>query len=140
MNMAIEIIPLGAPQLGMTRAEMLTAFAQYGEAGQGMMDTIITLLFAYVVAMYIAGRQLTRLQYTIANVMYLTIMFFAIFALYRSGVDQAVWLERAWGEKYLLSNLMQAVPVVKLSLFSIITLLSIWFGSKIRHPTSELPL
>jgi hypothetical protein len=138
MNMAIEIIPLGAPQLGMTRAEMLTAFAQYGEAGQGIMDTVITLLFAYVVAMYIAGRQLTRLQYTIANVMYLTIMFSALFGLYRSGVDQALWLERAWGE-YSLSNLVQAVPVVKLSLFSIVTLLSIWFGSKIRHPTSELP-
>jgi hypothetical protein len=138
MNMAIEIIPLGAPQVGMTRAEMLTAFAQYGEAGQGIMDTVITLLFAYVVAMYIAGRQLTRLQYTIANVMYLTIMFSAIFGLYRSGVDQALWMERAWGE-YSLSNLVQVVPVVKLSLFSIVTLLSIWFGSKIRHPTSELP-
>jgi hypothetical protein len=138
MNMAIEIIPLGAPQVGMTRAEMLTAFAQYGEAGQGIMDTVITLLFAYVVAMYIAGRQLTRLQYTIANVMYLTIMFSAIFGLYRSGVDQALWMERAWGE-YSLSNLVQAVPVVKMSLFSIVTLLSIWFGSKIRHPTSELP-
>ncbi|MEP5570098.1 MAG: hypothetical protein ABJN62_19815, partial [Halioglobus sp.] len=125
----VEIIPLGTPELGMTRAEMLEYGSNMSGEAVTTVDTFYTLLFAYVIAMFIAGRLLTRMQYVIANIMYLLVMAITLFTHYQlirltnswiayAGIHSAFADEFLWGTSALYATLV---------------ILSIWFGRKIRH-------
>ncbi|MEP6389406.1 MAG: hypothetical protein ABJ056_05745 [Halioglobus sp.] len=131
----VEILPLGAPHLGMTRAEMLEYAASNVDQAISLGDTFYTLLFAYVIAMFIAGRLLTRTQYVIANIMYVAVMTMTVFGFYSAYTTQ-----NHWGANAGLNNTIGSEIVMgTCALFAILVILSIWFGRKVRHPTSELP-
>ncbi|MEP6389408.1 MAG: hypothetical protein ABJ056_05755 [Halioglobus sp.] len=130
----VELIPLGLPELGMTRAEMMEIIAHNTEMAHGMGDTFYTLLFAYIIAMFIAGRLLTRTQYVIANIMYVVVMTLTVFGLFNFSRQANAWVEYAG-----MHNGFGDFTLVVSALFAILVILSIWFGRKVRHPTSELP-
>ena len=91
--MAVDIIPLGAPDLGMTRAEILSQSNDLMALFSSSSEMFFQFLFAYMIAMYLAGSQLTRGQYAIANVTYLIVMASVLFAGY-TLFDTS----RAWGD------------------------------------------
>jgi hypothetical protein len=108
----------------------------YGDSSVGLYDTFYTLLFAYVVAMYLAGAQLTRGQYVIANVMYLLVMATAVLGVHETWTVFLQWVDSAfasedttsWSDFRLVLNTTVSVLLV---------ILSIWFGRKVRHPNPE---
>jgi uncharacterized membrane protein len=133
--MAVDVIPLGAPELGMTRAEILEYANTMREISISMGEMFYTLLFAYVVAMYLAGSQLTRMQYAIANTMYLVVMAATVFKLY---VSQSVAL--LWGDYSGLENADSSAEFwvyADATGATILVALSLWFGRRIRHPKKE---
>ena len=134
-SVAVEITPLGAPELGMTRAEMLDYSSFLIEMSAGITDTYYTLLFAYVIAMYMAGRQLTRAQYAVANVMYLIVMSVTIVSILGSFLLSGEWGDYAGTTSAIPNAVFFGITGVQV----ILVILSVWFGKKIRHPTSELP-
>ncbi|MEP4485542.1 MAG: hypothetical protein ABJ013_07940 [Halioglobus sp.] len=135
-TMAVELIPLGKPELGMTRAEMLEHGSALAELASSGIDTFYTLLFAYIIAMYIAGRQLTTTQYVIANIMYLAVMATTIFFVVSSLIGDFSWSEFAG-----LSNGNSREFYLGVGGgFAMLVILSIWFGRKIRHPSPNLPV
>ena len=134
--MATETIPLGAPDLGMTRAEILTYANEAAALFGSNSEMFFQLLFAYMVAMYLAGAQLTRGQYAIANITYLTVMtsqLFAGFTLFTSV--------RVWGDYSGLSSSAGSFePYWAGTVIGIragLVVLSLWFGRRIRHPQTD---
>lgn len=132
---AVQIRPLGAPELGMTRAEMLEYSSGITEMAISIGETFYTLLFAYVVAMFIAGRLLTRTQYVIATFMYVVVMSLNLFIRYNLSALDQVWSQYAGMQNVFAGMFNTGLLAVGATL----VILSIWFGRKIRHPTSELP-
>ncbi|MEP5567917.1 MAG: hypothetical protein ABJN62_08790 [Halioglobus sp.] len=133
--MAVKMDPLGAPELGMSRAEILEYSSSMLEASLSGTELFYTLLFAYVVAMYIAGKQLTKLQYVIANAMYLIVMSMQIFLIYHTTAVQNLWI----GYAGLVTNTGNELWMISGGVNAMLVLLSLWFSNKIRHPTSEPP-
>ncbi|MCP5131542.1 MAG: hypothetical protein H6985_18415 [Pseudomonadales bacterium] len=133
--MAVDVVPLGVPELGMTRAEILEYANTMREMSISMGEMFYTLLFAYVVAMYLAGSQLTRMQYAIANTMYLVVMAGTVFKLY---VLQSVAL--LWVDYSGLENVDSSAEIwvyADAASAMILVALSLWFGRRIRHPKKE---
>ena len=97
-----------------------------------MYGIFFTLLFAYVVAMYLAGYQLTKTQYTIANCLYLLTMATVVIGTHDSWEGALLWWEEAsevprplWDGLRLWSSTATMVVSVCLAM---------WFGRKVRHP------
>ena len=95
-----------------------------------------TLLFAYVVAMYLAGSQLTRTQYSIANILYFLTMTTVVLGTHGSWQDAYLWWEAVdgtpsslWSELRLWFN----TATMLVSVF-----LAMWFGRRVRHPLSGM--
>ena len=91
-----------------------------------------TLLFAYVVAMYLAGSQLTKTQYTIANSLYLLTMATVVLGTHESWEGALQWWDEAsdmprplWNDLRLWLN----TATMLVSVF-----LAMWFGRKVRYP------
>ena len=133
--MAVDTIPLGWPELGMTRAEILvhvnSLHGHYANAN----EMFYTLLFAYVVAMYLAGSQLTRAQYTIVNVMYLVVMAGTVTSAFGYYAVAVNWLPHTGLER--VSAISVYMPIMFVMVSSLLVFLSIWFGRKVRHSNTE---
>ena len=133
--MAVEVIPLGRPELDMTRAEMLAVSDASLEQCIALYGIFFSLLFAYVVAMYLAGSQLTRIQYSIANTLFLLTMLTVILGVYETWESSLLWADFAFeGPRYIWNDLRlwfnTATMVV--SVF-----LAMWFGRRVRHPALD---
>ena len=130
--MAVDVIPLGLPELGMTRAEILEHSNTMLDIYYNSAELFYTLLFAYVVSMYLAGSQLSRMQYIIANAMYLIVIGTTAFAGF--GLLNLFYV---WGDYAGLNKMAGAgsqwVHIDVVTKVVLITL-SIWFGRRIRHP------
>lgn len=135
--MTIDIRPLGAPELGMTRAEMLDQATANFELFSSTSEMFFALLFAYVVAMFIAGNQLTRVQYTLANAMYLLVTFGALSSAFSAATIANLWLDRAG-----MTSAAEWLPVTSTAVRATLVAISIWFGNRVRHSpaTNHLPL
>ena len=89
----VEIIPFGpgGEKLGMTRFEILqmmeTNNAYYGTA----LEIFLTILFGYIIAMYLAAPKLSRIQYAIANTVFLVPMANHVLFMYGTVVRSAQW-------------------------------------------------
>ncbi|MEE4277120.1 MAG: hypothetical protein V2I82_01485 [Halieaceae bacterium] len=77
--MAAELIPLESPELGMTTAELVMAYYAAMENVQVNIDRFFTLLFAYVAAAYFVAAQLTRIQWGVANALYIASIGYAAY-------------------------------------------------------------
>jgi hypothetical protein len=129
--MAVELIPLTMTELGMTRAEILEYSTSLFEHMRSFVEMFFVMLFAYSVAMFVAGSQLTVIQYGLANFMYICSIGLASFATVanaRLGYD--------WQN---LSNIPISysadiwVPPL-LGIFQLVMVVaSVWFGRHIRH-------
>jgi uncharacterized membrane protein YfcA len=93
-----------------------------------------TLLFAYVVAMYLAGSQLTHAQYTIVNTLYLLTMATVVLGTHEAWASAHLWWADAWEEPTPLWDKLRLwfnTVTMMVSVF-----LGMWFGRKVRHPES----
>jgi len=94
-----------------------------------------TLLFAYVVAMYLAGSQLTRTQYSIANILYFLTMATVVVGTHESWQGALLWWDYADGTPRLLWDDLRIwfnTATMVVSVF-----LAMWFGLRVRHPSVE---
>ena len=129
--MSVDVIPLGRPELGMTRAELMDATFAALESYNAETELFYVLLFAYMVAMYIAGSQLTRLQYGITNTMYLLVMANTVWAAFLFHEMSMSFAVAAGAQPFKASIYWTAALRV------VLVALSLWFGRKIRHPALE---
>ena len=129
--MSVDVMPLGRPELGMTRAELIDASYAAMDSFNAETELFYVLLFAYIIGMYIAGSQLTRLQYGIANAMYLLVMANTVLACWLHQYQNLLFLEYAGGEPFKPGLYWTAALRV------VLVALSLWFGRKIRHPALE---
>ena len=132
--MAVDVIPLGVPELGMTRAELISASFGALESYNAETELFYVLLFAYMVAMYIAGSQLTRLQYAIANSMYLLVMANTIYAAWQFHYVSVELAQAAYAQ---VRDSMEWSIYWTAALRITLVTLSLWFGRKVRHPSLE---
>jgi hypothetical protein len=129
--MTAELVPLAFADLGMTRAEILAYSTSMFEHMRAFLEMFFVMLFAYSIAMFVAGSQLTVTQYVLANFMYIcsiVLTSFAAVANARLGYD--------W---QLLSNITVEygadlwVPSL-IGFFQLAMIVaSVWFGRRIRH-------
>jgi hypothetical protein len=61
-NIEVIQLGLGAAELGMTRMNMIEIARSYSGSFWSSVETYITLIFAYIVAMFVAGSKLRRKQ------------------------------------------------------------------------------
>ena len=139
----VEIIPFGpgGAELGMTRYEILQMMETYNAYFTTAADVHLTILFGYIVAMYLAGPKLTRVQYVIANTIFLVVMAFYILTMYWTATMSAQW--GAWDGPYgdeMISVYDEMFPrwlglvrwYLQWALIIGTPILAIWFGWRIR--------
>ena len=100
-----------------------------------MYGIFFTLLFAYIVAMYLAGSQLTKTQYSIANTLYFLTMATVVAGTYELWEGANAWWDEAYSSPRLLWDdlrLWFATATMVVSVF-----LAMWFGQRVRHPKAE---
>ena len=138
-----DVIPFGehGDKLGMTRYEILQMMhALNGYFGDAM-ELFLTMLFGYIVAMYLAAPKLSRTQYTIANTVFLVPMANHVLFMYRTVAEGAQW--GAYDGYYSDEMLSVMEEMLPLWLFSVnyymqffiligLPLLAVWFGWRIR--------
>ncbi|MCH1493393.1 MAG: hypothetical protein L7T24_12600 [Luminiphilus sp.] len=139
----VEIIPFGpgGEKLGMTRYEILQMMeaniAYFGDA----MEIFLTMLFGYIVAIYLAGPKLSRIQYAIANTVFLVPMANHVLFMYRTVVVSTQWdiFDGTYGPEvssFYYENFPLWLTGVNsyLQFFILIglPLLAVWFGWRIR--------
>ena len=139
----VEIIPFGpgGEKLGMTRYEILQMMeannAYFGDA----MEIFLTMLFGYIVAIYLAGPKLSRVQYAIANTVFLVPMANHVLFMYRTVVSGAQW--NAWDGYYgdeMFSLMEEMFPAwlhsvnfyLQFLILIGLPLLAVWFGWRVR--------
>jgi hypothetical protein len=61
-NIEVIKLGLGAAELGMTRMNIIEVQRSYSNSYWGALETHIVILFAYVIAMFVAGSKLRRMQ------------------------------------------------------------------------------
>ena len=139
----VEIIPFGpgGAELGMTRYEILQMAETYNAYFGDAMEIFLTILFGYIIAMYLAAPKLSRIQYAIANTVFLVVMANQILFTYRTMVTSNQWdiFDGTYGPE-VSSFLYEVFPVwlamvnTLLQFFLLITLpmLAVWFGWRIR--------
>ena len=117
-------------ELSMNQGELMEAAYASLDISIGMSDTFYTILFAYIVAMYLAGAKLERPLYVIANVMYLLVMATTITGIHQTWFGFEGWMEDAWGPRLFLD----AVRVwANTGVSALLVVLSMWFGFKVRN-------
>ena len=139
----VEIIPFahGGEKLGMTRYEILQMVEAHNTHFGTAMEIFLTMLFGYIVAMYLAGPKLSRIQYAIANTVFLVPMANHVLFMYRTVAWSDQW--NAWDGYYpaeMFSVVEEMFPWWLYSVnfyllfFMLIGLppLAVWFGWRIR--------
>lgn len=139
----VEIITFGpgGAELGMTRFEMLQMMETYNAYFTTAAEIHLTILFGYIVAMYLAGPKLSRIQYAIANTMFLIVMAFYILTMHWTQAVSAQWA--AWDGPYgkeMLSVFNDLMPrwlglvqfYLQWALIIGTPLLAVWFSWRIR--------
>jgi len=129
--MAVDVIPLGRPDLGMTRAEMIDVSWMSMDTAMEMYGIFFTLLFGYVVAMYLAGSRLTRSQYVIANTLFLLTMVSVILGTHEAYAIFLYWQKAAWEGPLGLWALGRMWFATATNVIAVV--LAIWFGTRVRH-------
>ena len=107
----VETIPLGLgfDAYGYTRGDILARVSEVQALIVQWEETAITIIFAYVVAMFVAARLLSRLQFALATILYLAAIagcymqamgYGFILQMYDTGIFGDVPpLNREWWEK-----------------------------------------
>ena len=138
-----DVIPFGehGDKLGMTRYEILNMMQAYSAYFGDAMEIFLTILFGYIVAMYLVAPKLSRTQYTIANTVFLAVMANHVLFMWGTLAKVAQW--NAWDGYYdddVLSVAYEMLPIwlasvnFYLQFFILIglPLLAVWFGWRIR--------
>ena len=139
----VEIIPFGpgGAELGMTRYEMLQMMEASNTHFGTAMEMFLTILFGYIVAMYLAGPKLSRVQYAIANTVFLVPMANHVLFMYGTVVRSAQWdiFDGTYGPEvssyyYEMFPLWLNSVIFYLQFFLLVglPLLAVWFGWRIR--------
>jgi hypothetical protein len=129
----IEVIQFGpgGAELGMTRMNMIEIARSYSDSFWGSLETYIVVIFAYVVAMFIAGIRLRRMEYITLTTTYSLFAVFVCLATVNYASLSLKWLSysglKGVGSGYPIATTM---GVILLS----ILVISIWFGWSIRNP------
>ena len=138
-----DVIPFGehGDKLGMTRYEILDMMQAYSAYFGDAMEIFLTILFGYIVAMYLVAPKLSRTQYTIANTVFLAVMANHVLFMWGTFATIAQW--NAWDGYYgdeVFSVAYEMLPIWLVSVnyylqFFILIglpLLAVWFGWRIR--------
>ena len=138
-----DVIPFGehGDKLGMTRYEILQMAETYNAYFGDAMEIFLTILFGYIIAMYLAAPKLSRTQYTIANTVFLVPMANHVLFMYRAVTESSQWA--IWNGRYgpeVASFFYENFPLwlnavnFYLQFFILIglPLLAVWFGWRIR--------
>ncbi len=139
----VEIIPLGpdGEKLGMTRYEILQMAETYNAYFGDAMEIFLTILFGYIIAMYLAAPKLSRIQYAIANTVFLVVTANHVLFMYRAVVTSNQWdnFDGTYGPEvssffYEMFPVWLAMVNFYLQFFILIglPLLAVWFGWRIR--------
>jgi hypothetical protein len=132
-NIEVIQLGLGAAELGMTRMNIIEVQRSYSGTYWSSLETYITLIFAYVVAMFIAGNKLRRKQYIVLTSTYSLISLFVLLVIL-SYVSLAIKWQNYSGLSYVLADYpATSILIVAMTLFSMLVI-SIWFGWFIRNP------
>ena len=139
----VEIIPFGprGEKLGITRYEIFQMAETYNAYVASAMEIYLTILFGYIVAMYLAGPKLSRVQYAIANTIFLVVM-----ASYTLNIHYFLSWSFQWGVwdgpygKEMFSEYLDLMPrwldLVRVYLMFVLLiglpLAAVWFGWRIR--------
>ena len=138
-----DVIPFGehGDKLGMTRYEILQMVETYNAYFTSAAEIHLTLLFGYIVAMYLAGPKLSRVQYVIANTMFLLVMAFYALTMYWTQAVSAQWnaLDGYYGDEWatvyygLMPHWLSLVQFsLQWALIIGTPILAVWFGWRIR--------
>ena len=138
-----DVIPFGehGDKLGMTRYEIVQTIHAYDGYLGTAMELFLTMLFGYIVAMYLAAPKLSRTQYTIANTVFLVPMANHVLFMYRTVAMGAQY--NAWDGYYPDEMFSVMEEMLPFWLFSVnyymqffiligLPLLAVWFGWRIR--------
>jgi hypothetical protein len=138
-----DVIPFGehGDKLGMTRYEILQMMHNNNGYFGDAMELFLTMLFGYIVAMYLAAPKLSRTQYTIANTVFLVPMANHVLFMYRTVAVGAQY--NAWDGYYPDEMFSVMEEMLPFWLFSVnyymqffiligLPLLAVWFGWRIR--------
>jgi hypothetical protein len=132
-NIEVIQLGLGAAELGMTRMNIIEVQRSYSGTYWSSLETYITLIFAYVVAMFIAGNKLRRKQYIVLTSTYSLISLLVLLVIL-SYVSLAIKWQNYSGLSYVLADYpATSILIVAMTLFSMLVI-SIWFGWFIRNP------
>ena len=123
----MDIIPLGAPELGMTRAEILSYQIAQEELFLYSWELFLMILFAYTVAMYVAGTKLTRPQRILANTMYIMVMTVQIYRFHTYHVAFNNWGDYSGLGSVMDEAALNWLPLVSVLLGVALVTLSMWF-------------
>ena len=139
----VEIIPFGpgGAELGMTRYEILQMAETYTAYFASAVELFLTILFGYIVAMYLAGPKLSRVQYAIANTVFLVVMASYALTMWWTLAVATQWF--AFDGKYpdeMASVFNEMMPLwlstvrfyLQWGLIIGTPLLAVWFGWRIR--------
>ena len=129
--MAVELDPLGAPELGMTRYEMWDIFYTLLELTHSQRETLLALVFAYVAASYVAAARLTKIQFAIANALYTVLTLWTIWWAWVYGKIQLSWRERIDLNPDLSAE--TALVWINVAVYLLLFLGSIWFAHRMRQ-------
>lgn len=138
-----DVIPFGehGDKLGMTRYEILDMMQAYNAYFGDAMEIFLTILFGYIIAMYLAGPKLSRTQYTIANTVFLAVMANHVLFMWSTVVIGAQWdiFDGTYGPEvssyyYEMFPFWMVYVNRYLQFFILIglPLLAVWFGWRIR--------
>ena len=139
----VEIIPFSpdGEKLGMTRYEMLQMMETYNAYFGDAYEIFLTILFGYIIAMYLAGPKLSRIQYAIANSVFIVVMANHVLFMYSTMAVRSQWAY--WDGYYdaeMFSRMNEMFPVwmnmvnyyLQWVLLIGLPLLAVWFGWRIR--------
>ena len=138
-----DVIPFGehGDKLGMTRYEILDMMQAYNAYFGDAMEIFLTILFGYIVAMYLVAPKLSRTQYTIANTVFLAVMANHVLFMWSTVVIGAQWdiFDGTYGPEvssyyYEMFPFWMGYVNYYLQFFILIglPLLAVWFGWRIR--------
>ena len=123
----MDITPLGAPELGMTRAEILSYQIAQEELFLYSWELFLMILFAYTVAMYVAGNKLTLPQRVLANTMYTIVMSVQIYRFHTYHVAFNEWGDYSGLGTVMVEAAINWLPLVMVLLGVALVTLSMWF-------------
>jgi hypothetical protein len=132
-NIEVIQLGLGAAELGMTRMNIIEVQRSYSGSFWSSLETYITLIFAYVVAMFVAGSKLRRKQYIVLTSTYSLISLLVLLVIL-SYASLAIKWQNYSGLSYVLADYpATTISIEAMTLFSMLVI-SIWFGWSIRNP------